>query len=214
MYFELKLRKSIEILNEIFQKFNNIGIAFSGGSDSLLCLHLVYNVLKKQIPVIFIDTGFHFQETYEYVFRLKEFWNLDLKIYKPVEKFFNSHNPSKCCFVNKVQPLYKAITELDLDCLIVGNRWDENPERHNLNYLELVDYPKFHYRTYPILHWSALDVKLFIQKHNLPINPLYLKGYTSIDCKPCTKPCNKLDRSGRNVEKEKVMNYLKKLGYF
>ena len=71
-YFNIKLRKSIKILEEAFSKFNRVAIAFSGGSDSLVCVYLVYKVLRRDdVPVVFIDTQKHFPETYEYVERLK-----------------------------------------------------------------------------------------------------------------------------------------------
>ena len=114
----------------------------------------------------------------------------------------------------KIEPLHKAIIDLDLDALIVGLRWDEQIERIEEEYISFRDKPKVHYRIHPILHWSAIDVKKFIEVNELPVNPLYLRGYTSIDCEPCTKPSTRLDRSGRSVEKEKVMQYLRKLGYF
>jgi len=87
-----------------------------------------------------------------------------------------------------------------------------------------------HVRVHPILHWTELDVWNFIRKENLPINPLYFKGYRSLGCEPCTKPTakvvnniddfiknlelsNKKERDGRSQDKEDTLRKLRAMGY-
>ncbi|MCD6418712.1 phosphoadenosine phosphosulfate reductase family protein, partial [bacterium] len=135
----------------------------------------------------------------------------------------------RCCYWLKVVPLKDFIRKYRIQALFVAIRRDEHPERAK----EKIFSPREdHTRIHPILHWKWLEVWEYIKKHNLPFNPLYLKGYSSLGCEPCTsvvkqdgfknideiisfiKEGKVKERAGRDVDKELIMERLRKLGYF
>jgi phosphoadenosine phosphosulfate reductase len=67
-----------------------------------------------------------------------------------------------------------------------------------------------------LLHWSESDVWRYLKERNIPVNPLYAKGYRSLGCEPCIKPTPKdgAERSGRSQDKEEIMARLRALGYW
>src|SRR3989338_9277173 len=78
---EQKIERSREIIKEALERYKNIGMGFSGGTDSLVLLHLILQ-LKKEIPVVFVDTQHEFPETYEFVNKVIINW--DVKDYQKV----------------------------------------------------------------------------------------------------------------------------------
>lgn len=248
------------ILKEARAKFKNPCQLWSTGKDSTLLLYLVKQEFGKvPWPVIHIDTAKHFREVYEFRDRIKAEWDLDLIVAKHPKA--EEMSPDKvgrfnCCHLLKTITLRKTIEEHGFDTVIVAIRRDEhgirNKERYfsprdegfKWNYkdqpLELPGWDIYftdfkdahHVRVHPILHWSLRDVWEFTIKNKIPINPLYLKGYTSLGCEPCTKPTlppvRNMDeylselkrikpdeRSGRASDKERdlIMQRLRALGY-
>ena len=140
--------------------------------------------------------------------------------------------------VEKAIPTFKALlipfTSISFpktQALFVAIRWDEHPERAKETYFSPRIDPE-HIRVHPMLHFTWLDVWQYIKQFNVPFNPLYLKGYTSLGCKPCTSKVKKdgfrdideiiafikqgkaKERAGRDIDKELVMERLRKLGYY
>ncbi len=123
----------------------------------------------------------------------------------------------------KTVPLLMTVEKYQLDYLIIGIRWDENPARAVEVFISRRENPD-HYRVHPILTFTERDVWNYTFKHGLPIHPKYREGYRSIDGirdtkKFSDKPAweqdleNTRERMGRSQDKENMMERLRKLGY-
>jgi phosphoadenosine phosphosulfate reductase len=214
--FEDKVNKSKEILREALQRFEKIGIAWTTGKDSTAILHLIKETFGKvSMPVLHGDTTVKFKEIYDFRDKIAEQWGLNLIVVKPEipEGFEIASDREKCCHLLKTIPMQKKIKELGLEAVIVGIRWDEQKARA---YEDYFSYRKNHCRIHPILHWTEEDVWRYTKERNVPVNPLYEKGYRSLGCEPCTKPTPEggTERSGRSQDKEKIMERLRALGYW
>ncbi|WP_343153390.1 phosphoadenylyl-sulfate reductase [Buchnera aphidicola (Mindarus keteleerifoliae)] len=178
--------------NRIAWAFKNLSNKFvlssSFGIQSVVLLHLVIQQ-KSDIPIIVIDTGYFFLETYKFIDLLTKKFNLNIKIYsasispawqesrygklwkkgiKGIEKY-NS--------INKVKPMKYALKDLSVRTWIAGLRRKQSKSRNNLNYLEI---KKDFFKFFPILDWSDFKIFNYIKDHNLPNHPLLNKGYISV----------------------------------
>ncbi|MCX7759834.1 MAG: phosphoadenylyl-sulfate reductase [Hydrogenothermaceae bacterium] len=214
-YFENLTAK--ELLKWVYENFENVGFTSSFSADDIAIIHMIKQI-KTDALIIFIDTDFHFAETYQLVERLREEWKLNLKVIKPLisieeqdklygEKLYEK-NPDKCCEIRKVEPLKRALE--DLDVWITGMRRDQSPTRANIGKLEIHKIPipsgKHILKVNPIADWKRKDVWTYVIENKLPYNPLYDKNYLSIGCAPCTKPVLEGDdeRAGRWAGKGKL----------
>jgi phosphoadenosine phosphosulfate reductase len=216
MNLEEKIQKSKEILETAIEKFKpNIATTFTGGKDSTTVLSLIREIYGNvPIPVIFVDTGLKFKETYEFIEKLKNRWSLHLIVAKnedALKQIEPAKDKEKCCYLLKVVPLSRCIKENNFRGLITAIRWDEQEARANEKYLSKRE---DHWRIQPILHWTEKDIWDYIKSRNIPYNPLYDKGYRSLSCTPCTFPSEEGERAGRAKEKEIIMERLRALGYF
>jgi len=213
----------MEIIETAYEKFKHLGVAFSGGSDSLVVLDLVYNY-DPRVKVLFVNTLNQFPETYDYIERIKRMYCLNLVEVKPPENRAleilekGNYSPEaifECCNYHKIQPFLKGIKQLGLDGIFVGIRRVEHEERAKETYFSPRKNPP-HTRIHPILDWSRDDVLDYISFYNLPTNPLYDKGYTSLGCVHCTKPNPNPDvheRLGRDQRRERIQKVLREAGY-
>ncbi len=238
-----KVEKSKSVIKSALERFRNPCVVWSGGKDSTLMLYLVIDVVKENgFEMPWVSTCIEplpFEENMEFQRKIVEKLGLKKVIwYKDVVKdeFYKKageigKDKKKCCFWLKVMPLNNLIEKYKIDALFVGIRWDEHPERAKEVYFSPRENPK-HIRVHPILHWSWLDVWEYTKERNLPVNPLYFKGYTSLGCKCCTTIAKKggfkdldeiiafirskrvQERAGRDIDKERVMEALRRLGYF
>ena len=174
------------------------------------CVVLVHMLLaqKPQIPVLFLETGYHFPETLEYRDRLAAEWKLNLLNLEAKQSvadqesqfgILNQTNPSQCCKLRKVEPLFAGL--LPYDTWFAALRRDQSPTRANLKTVEPFSLPggKVIQKVSPLADWTTRDVYQYMQAHRIPELSLYDLGYTSIGCKPCTAlPVDPNDpRSGR-----------------
>jgi len=120
-------------------------------------------------------------------------------------------------------PLLEFIGEGGYDGVFIGIRWDENPARAGEVFFSRREKP-LHIRVHPILQFTERDVWDYTLGNKLPINPLYYRGYRSIDDKFETKPTgdkpaweqdleNTPERVGRAQDKEGIMELLRRYGY-
>jgi len=207
-------RDTLELLEWVFKNFEKIAFTSSFSADDIVVIHLIQQI-KKDAKIIFIDTDYHFPETYDLVEKLRNEWELNLEIIKPEitiaeqEKIYGKNlyeiNPDKCCEIRKVEPFKRALN--DLNVWITGLRRDQSPTRANIKKLELHKLPsgKEILKVNPIANWTRTDIWKYIINNNLPYNPLYDKGYLSIGCKPCTAIVQGEDeRAGRWQGKNKL----------
>lgn len=224
--FDKKVEKSTEIIREAKEKYNNVGIGFSGGSDSLVLLHLTLKVFPNTLPVLFSDTQHDHKETYEFLKKVVKGWNLNnfhtFKANKDrVKEFadkFGLMSPEfteVCCEFHKIEPMRRGVATLKLDALITGIRGVEHEERAKESLFSQRNSPK-HMRVHPILFWRPTDVIEYLKKNNIECNPLYAQGYTSLGCMECTslnKDPDAHERAGRGIARETIMEKLRALGY-
>ena len=222
---EEKIKKSQEIIREALKKYKNVGIGFSGGSDSEVILHLTLP-LKHDIPILFVDTRYEFPETLNFIQEIRTSWNFESfttvraekDMVKEYQKKYGKNTPEFTIEFNryhKIAPLMKGIEYLEFDAFIAGIRGVEHEERAQETIFSQRHNPE-HIRVHPILFWRRQDILDYLRKHKLQINPLYSKGYTSlgstIDTKVNDDP-NAHERAGRGIVRETVMKKLRELGY-
>ncbi|MDL1956167.1 MAG: phosphoadenosine phosphosulfate reductase family protein [Candidatus Desulfofervidus auxilii] len=218
---EQKEKESRKIIREAIEKYDEdkIAAAWSGGKDSTTVLHLIKQEFGKIIiPVVFIDTSVKFPEIYAFRDKLAKEWNLNLTIIKNEEALKTikiAENKQECCYLLKTLPLRKIIESNGWQALITAVRWDEQEARKNETYISPRENPS-HIRIHPILHFREIDIWSYIRKYNVPYCELYHKGYRSLGCMPCTKlgSAKGPERSGRDQNKEEIMQRLRDLGYF
>jgi len=168
----------------------------SFGAQSAAVLHLVTRS-QRDIPVILIDTGYLFPETYRFADTLAEKLGLNLKVYRPslgiawMEARFGRlweqgvDGIDRYNSLRKVEPMRRAIDELGARTWIAGLRRSQTEQRRGIELLELRDGRwKFH----PLADWTDRDVWSYLQAHNLPYHPLWERGYISIGDVHTTQP--------------------------
>jgi phosphoadenosine phosphosulfate reductase len=201
--FELKTPQGI-IAWGIENFFPQIALSSSFQTQSLPLLHMVTQV-KRDLPIFFLDTGYHFWETGIFRERLASEWRLNVvDLYRDSrwDTFMRGQtrtlpleDPNLCCFIHKVQPMQKAMS--DMLAWISGIRRDQTAERAHARILELQ--PNGLLKINPLLNWTKADVQRYVQEHDLPKHPLWEKGYRSLGCAPCTVAIgvNDDERAGR-----------------
>jgi phosphoadenosine phosphosulfate reductase len=176
-------------------------------TEDMVVLHLLRQHLPD-VPIIFLETGYHFRAVTEYRDRLARDWNLNLVNARPLTtlaeheaQFGLLHiiNPTRCCQVRKVEPLMRSLQPYEW--WFTGLRREQSPTRTNLRKLEDHRLPsgKIIKKISPLADWTWDQVEAYARKHDIPRLSLYDEGYTSIGCEPCTaRPAAGADpRSGR-----------------
>jgi len=217
MTLDEKVEKSKEIIKKAIEHWKpHIGLAFSGGKDSTVILSLIREIYGRvPIPVMTNDTGVKFKETYEFRNRMKEEWGLDMIVARPKKSYEEVKGErERCCYWLKIEPSERTMEEEGWKACFVGIRHDEHVARSREEYIS--ERENGIYRVHPILHWREADIWEYIRRNNIPYNPLYDKGYRSIGCKPCTvpTPMEGVERSGRDQDKEEIMERLRGWGYW
>jgi phosphoadenosine phosphosulfate reductase len=160
----------------------------SFGAQSAVSLHLVTRQ-KPDIPVVLIDTGYLFPETYRFVDELSERFALNLKVYRPrigiswMEARYGRlweqglEGLDRYNSIRKVEPMQRALDELGASGWFAGLRRSQARSRADIAFVERRnDRWKFH----PLADWSDRDVGMYLQRHGLPYHPLWEQGYVSI----------------------------------
>jgi phosphoadenosine phosphosulfate reductase len=175
-------------------------------AEDVVVLHLVRQV-APEIPVLFLDTGYHFAATYEYRDRIATEWKLNLKNILPERTvaeqeaefgILNQAAPDKCCGLRKVGPLFNALASYNV--WFTGLRRQQAKTRANLQLAEPFTLPagKTLRKLSPLAEWHTRDVWHYAEQYNIPLLSLYDLGYSSIGCEPCTAlPTGDDPRSGR-----------------
>jgi len=182
-------------------------ITCSFQAEDMIVLDLLRQRLPH-IPVLFLDTGYHFAETYAYRDRMVSTWNLNLQnltakqsVAEQEDQFgvLNRTDPARCCHLRKVEPLFQALENFDV--WFTGLRREQSPTRKNLKVLEHHELPsgKRLLKVSPLAAWTWGQVWSYTAEHAIDSLPLYDFGYRSIGCEPCTAiPAEGADsRSGR-----------------
>lgn len=188
MNFE-QIKRKIEEYKEGGKK---IFTSSSFQTHSIPLLHIISRI-DPTIPVYFLNTGYHFPETFVFRDQVVELLNLNLIDLKPDTpknmqldtqgKLLFTSDPDHCCYLNKTQPMEQVL--LRFDVWINGIRAEQNSFRSGLKTEELAkhDVIRFH----PLIGWSSKDIYDYRNEFNLPEHPLESEGYFSIGCEPCTR---------------------------
>ncbi|WP_026463189.1 phosphoadenylyl-sulfate reductase [Adhaeribacter aquaticus] len=175
-------------------------------TNSMPLLHIISRV-APDVPVYFLNTGYHFPETLSFRKQVQDLLGLNITdLYSAVPRnqqkdaagrlLFTS-DPDYCCYLNKIQPLEPILASNDV--WISGVRGDQSKVRAAMKREEKA--PNGVIRFHPMLNWTSKMVYDYIREFKLPKHPLESEGYLSIGCEPCTRKIdvNALldDRSGR-----------------
>jgi phosphoadenosine phosphosulfate reductase len=196
-YAELEIADPKHILEWAASTIERLAVATSFQSSGLVILHLLRDI-RPDLPVLFLETGFHFDETLRFKEEVVEMFDLKLvelrgahgtregqeARYGPA---LYERDAELCCHINKVEPLQEALEEYD--AWISGIRRDQSPIRAATPIVEAQLLPSGNevLKIHPLAHWSRGDVEDYVRAHDIPTHPLFEKGYQSIGCWPCTR---------------------------
>jgi phosphoadenosine phosphosulfate reductase len=182
------------IAEQLASASGDIVVTNSFQAEDMVLLHMVRQTLPD-VPVIFLDTGYHFAEVYAYRDRMAEAWSLkltsllpELTVAEQESQFgiLNQTEPSRCCGLRKVKPLFNALEQYAV--WFTGLRREQAKSRAALK--EVDDFPlpsgRVIRKLSPLTEWSTKDVWTYAAERDIPLLALYDKGYTSIGCEPCT----------------------------
>ena len=201
----LEAKRTIESVLE-----NHPGKVCVTSSFQVECVALVHLLIQQRpaIPVLFLETGYHFAETYAYRDRIVSQFGLNvvnlesrLSVAEQERQFgaLYASAPDRCCAMRKVEPLFTGLQPYDV--WFTALRRDQSPSRANLRVVDEFRLPsgKELTKVSPLADWTSRDVWAYLKEHRIPVLSLYDQGYTSIGCMPCTSlpldPNN--PRSGR-----------------
>ncbi|TVR49309.1 MAG: phosphoadenylyl-sulfate reductase [Puniceicoccaceae bacterium] len=160
----------------------------SFGIQSAAMLHLVTRVLPE-IPVVFIDTGYLFPETYRFARDLTQRLGLNLKKYLPAQTAAEQEalhgklwekgleGIKRYNFINKVEPMERAVRELGAEAWLAGLRRVQSSTRQEL---PVVQRQNRMVKIHPIVDWNNRILHEYLLKHDLPYHPLWEQGYVSV----------------------------------
>ncbi|MDP9343824.1 MAG: phosphoadenylyl-sulfate reductase [Actinomycetota bacterium] len=172
--------------------------------------------IRPDVPVLFLETGFHFAETLAFKEKLSE--ELGLNVIDLVgehtvesqaaafgERLYES-DPAACCNLNKVVPFTRALR--DHDAWVTALRRDSSPTRVSTPIVEQYELEpgSWMVKVNPLATWTRRDAWAYLAERNLPHNPLYDLGYAQIGCAPCTRMVvpGEHERDGRWDGSQKV----------
>lgn len=207
MIAELQLDAEILLDRILEENPGRVCITCSFQAEDMVVLHMLRQRVPD-VPVLFLDTGYHFKETYEYRDRMTAAWKLNLVNLVPELTTAQQENkfgilyrsdPGRCCHLRKVEPLMAALERFDL--WFTGLRREQSPTRKNLKAVEHHQLPSGRsLRKVSLLaEWGWREVSEAMDLNGIEYLPLYSQGYPSIGCEPCTAlPTNVNEpRSGR-----------------
>jgi phosphoadenosine phosphosulfate reductase len=209
---EFEAKTPQEILKWAVDTFwPEIALSSSFQTQSMPLLHIA-SMIRRDILIFFLDTGYHFWETHMFREQLCSHWQLNvLDLYRDArwDVFMKQRtrslpldDPNLCCFIHKVQPMQKALK--DMKAWISGIRRDQTSARAQAKILELQDDGLL--KINPLLNWTKADIANYSKEYRLPAHPLFQRGYRSIGCSPCTIAIgvNEDERAGRWSGRGKV----------
>jgi sulfate adenylyltransferase subunit 2 len=223
--------QSIYIIREAYKQFKDIAILWSIGKDSTTLMYLVRKAFYGRVPfpALHIDTGYKFQEIYDFRDKWSKEWNFKLIVGRNDEAIAAGIGPDTgdkltCCGRLKTEALKQTIDQYNFKALLLGIRRDEHgirakervfsPRNKQFQWdyknqpAELWDQFKNkqageeHIRVHPLLHWTELDVWRYIQQEDIPIVDLYFaKDGTRYRSIGCETCCDPVESDADTVDK-------------
>lgn len=183
-----------DVLRWASEQFPNLSLACSFGAEDVVLVDMLRKI-NPAAEIFYLDTDFHFQETYETRDRLADRYGVQFVQVKPdltpeqqAEQYGSElwkRDPNACCNLRKVQPLARILGKYD--AWITGIRREQAPTRANAKKVEY-DYKFGLMKINPLADWTWDDVWNYIRSHDVPYNPLHDQNYPSIGCTHCTRP--------------------------
>jgi len=206
--------KPTDILQEVFDEYARDQFAFSfSGAEDVVLIDIGTKLLGSDLPVFTLDTGRLHPETYQFIEKVREHYNISIDVLSPdtetLESFvrdkglfsFYQDGHLECCSIRKVQPLQRKLA--GLAAWVTGQRRDQGASRTEIPSRQVDrafstperELIKFN----PLASWTSDDVWEYIRSHDVPYNPLHDQGFLSIGCAPCTRPIHEgeSERAGR-----------------
>jgi len=213
---ELAVASPQTILRWAVKEFHpRLLMATAFGAEGCCIMHMLAEI-EPSVTMINLETGYQFAETLELRERIKARYGIEVVYILPektVAEYEAEHGgplytlrPDQCCFDRKVKPLRDAMAHYDPAAWISAIRKDQTSDRGKAAVVQWD--AKFQVvKVNPLLNWTKKEVWGFINKYDVPYNPLHDQDYPSIGCWPCTRAIHagEDDRSGRwagNVKKE------------
>ena len=206
---EVESLAPVEALETLLRENNsrNFCLTCSFQIEGMVLAHLLKERLPA-LPILFLDTGYHFAQTYEYRDRMTRQWSLNVVNVLPTQTIAAQEStfgilyrddPARCCQMRKVEPLAGALEPYDI--WFTGLRREQSPTRKNVKKVELHRLPsgKTLWKVNLLADWTWKQVWQYANENAIPHLPQYDEGYLSIGCEPCTARPSDPDnpRSGR-----------------
>ncbi len=176
---------------------DKIGLSSSMGLEDQALTHMVSEINRKA-KIFTLDTGRLFPETYDLIDRTARKYKITIEVFFPdaadveqmvaekgINLFYDSiENRKSCCHLRKIKPLMRATK--NLDAWITGLRREQAVTRKGLKTVEW-DAINELIKINPLIDWTEQQVWDYVDRYNVPVNPLHKKGFASIGCQPCTR---------------------------
>lgn len=185
-----------QVLDTVLAANENARVCLTSSfqAEDMAVLHLLRGRIPE-VPVLFLDTGYHFSETYGYRDRMAKEWSLHLVNVLPKQTvpeqesafgILYRSDPTRCCQLRKVDPLLGALEPFDV--WFTGLRREQSLTRRNLKKVELHRLPtgKTLWKVSPLADWNWEQVWNYVNANGISHLPQYDEGYLSIGCEPCT----------------------------
>ena len=202
--YELERLDITKRLDWIYRHLKNIAVTSSFGAQSAVLLHLLHQHRHfNKLPVYIIDTGYLFNETYQYIEALSKLFTLKLRIVQPErsaawqEAIYGKlwekglKGIEKYNEINKIQPLKTAFDKDNINTWITGLRRSQSKSRNNIDF---VSYQNNRIKVNIIADWSDQQIDDHFEKNNLPRHPLVEKGFISIGDRQLSKSIFEVDK--------------------
>jgi phosphoadenosine phosphosulfate reductase len=191
-------------------------VSSSFGIQSAVMLHLMTSI-KADIPVILIDTGYLFAETYQFIDHLCERLDLNLQVYSaPLSNAWQEARNGRLWEegksgigrynqINKVEPMDRALQDLSVGTWFAGLRREQSSTRDKLSVLRL---QQNRFKVHPLVDWNKRDIQHYLCQHNLPYHPLWEKGYQTVGDTHTSHPLE----PGMSEEKTRFFGLVRECG--
>jgi phosphoadenosine phosphosulfate reductase len=211
---DAKTQQAKQLIAAVLARGGGAAVTSSFQHECVALVHLIVQQ-RPDIPVLFLETGYHFPETLAYRDKIAAQWKLNLINLEAKQSvadqeaqfgILNQTAPDKCCKLRKVEPLFAGLAPYDT--WFTALRREQSPTRANLQEVEPFKLPsgKTLQKISPLATWTVKEIWGYLHRHGIEHLPLYDQGYTSIGCQPCTAlPVSADDlRSGRWQGKGKL----------
>ena len=185
--FAQKVERSLGLIREAYEEYGDrLVVANSLGKDSCAVWHLA-KCVSSDIRGFIVTTRFKPRGTVEFMHQMVTQYP-ELEVYsndEPIPDRLYETDPDCCCEILKVEPIRRAIKEMNVACWVTGLRCTEG--RTRIDFQEIEERDEGLIKLNPILIWHEREVWQYLAIHQVPVNPLYAEGYRSLGCDPCTR---------------------------